>query len=343
MNKLLSHLSHLRLAAPDVAASVAFYQQRLGMQEIHRDETAVYLRTREDYYLYSLVIERGPEPALVSMAWRTASDAALAEAAHRVEAAGVQGRWREPSFGHGRSYTFTGPWGHTMELFSHGNKFQEPEPPTDAEPAAPTPPATATVRQLDHVTVAAGNVSAFLDWHSDTLGLHVLPPSTLQHGRTTVFAVLGTSDTAHDLGVVLDSSRRPGRVNHLAYRVGSRAEVLQVASDLAPAGVRIEHGPSTHLEYRESIHAIGEQNYLYFRDPSGMRVELNTGAFQRAVPDLTPTFWQPGPGPYYRNAQMPLSMSESFPPDDAPSATEEGLMNGTDTRLIAPTSTRHAR
>lgn len=346
MIKLLSHLSHVRVAAADVAASVAFYQQRLGMHEVHRDESAVYLRTSDDYYLYSLVIERGPEPAMVSMAWRTVNDAALTEAAHRVEAAGVQGRWSERSFGHGRSYTFAGPWGHTMELFSQGNKFHLPEPVRNAESEAPepeTPTPAAEVRQLDHVTVAAPDVSAFLTWYSEVLGLQVLPRSVLEHGRTTAFAVLGTSDTAHDLGVLLDSSHRPGRANHIAFRVDTRAELFDAAPVLDQAGVRIEHGPSTHLEFGASIHAIGEQNYLYLRDPSGMRVEVNTGGFLRAVPDPTPAFWRPGPGLYYRNARMPLSMTESFPPDVAPSATEEGLMSGTEARLIAPAAPRHSR
>ncbi|KFF60573.1 hypothetical protein JF66_03595 [Cryobacterium sp. MLB-32] len=344
MIKLLSHLSHVRLAAGDVAASVAFYEHRLGMHEVHRDESSVYLRTSDDYYLYSLVIERGPEPAVVRMAWRTVSDAALTEAAHRVEAAGVQGRWRERTFGHGRSYLFTGPWGHTIELFSQGNKFHAPDPAPSADDDAPTVGApTMEVRQLDHVTVAAPDVAAFLEWHGDVLGLQVRPRTVLQQEGTTVYAVLGTSDTAHDLGVVLDSSTRPARVNHLAYRVDSRAELFAGAAALVRAGVRTEHGPSTHVEFRASIHAIGEQNYVYLRDPSGMRVEVNTGGFLRAVPDPTPAFWRPGPGLYYRNEQMPLTMTESFPPDAAPSATEEGLISGTEAQLITPAAARHAQ
>ncbi|KGJ79639.1 hypothetical protein GY21_04740 [Cryobacterium roopkundense] len=349
MIKLLSHLLHVRLAAADVAASVAFYRQRLGMHEAHRDASAVYLRTSDDYYLYSLVIERGPEPALVSMAWRTVSDASLTEAAHRVEAAGVQGRWHERSFGHGRSFSFTGPWGHTMELFSQGNKFHAPEPlpetdsDADADSAPATPSPAIEVRQLDHVSVAAPDVSAFLAWHEDVLGLQVQQRTVLDQERTTVFAVLGTTDTAHDLGVLLDSSDRPGRMNHMAYRVDTRAELFRAAPALDSVGVRIEHGPSTHLEFGASMHAIGEQNYLYLRDPSGMRVEINTGGFLRAVPDATPAFWRPGPGLYYRNARMPLSMTESFPPDAAPSATEEGLVFGTEARLITPAIARHTR
>jgi len=343
MIKLLSHLSHVRLAAVDVAASVAFYQQRLGMQEVHRDESAVYLRTSEDYYLYSLVIERGPEPRMVSLAWRTVSDAALAEVARRVEVAGVQGRWRRRPFGHGRSFTFTGPWGHTMEFFSQGTKFHAPEPAADAEPDAPTAEPSMEAGRLDHVTLAASDVVAFAAWHGDVLGLQLRPQSTLEHDSTVLFAVLGTSDTAHDLGVLLDSSERTGRVNHLAYRVDTRERLFRAGTALHQAGVRIEHGPSTHLEYGASIHAIGEQNYLYLRDPSGMRVELNTGGFLHAVPDPAPAFWRPGPGPYYRNARMPLSMSESFPPDTSPSATEEGLMSGTESRLVDPIARRPTR
>jgi len=339
MIKLLSHLSHVRLAAPDVEASVLFYGRELGLREIYRDEGSVYLRTSDDYYLFSLAIERGPEPALVSLGWRTVSEAALDEAAARVRASGVEGHWRQPSFGRGHSFVFTGPWGHTMELFAHAEKFRPPQHAADADAS------TAQVRALDHVTIATTEVTACVTWHSDVLGLQRVPDTRLESSGTTVYAVLGANAASCELGVVLDGSARSGRINHVAYRIESRQALVDAAPALAAAGVRVEHGPSTHLEYGPSIHVLGEQNYLYLRDPSGLRLELTTGAFLPAVPDHTPAFWRPSPGPgnFYLNARMPLSMTEGFPPDTAPTGTEEGLVPGTETRLLPPSGTRRTR
>ncbi|TDW29393.1 VOC family protein [Cryobacterium psychrophilum] len=332
MIKLLSHLSHVRLAAADVEASVLFYSGQLGLREVYRDHGSVYLRTSDDFYLFSLVVEPGPEPALVSLGWRTVSEAALDEAAERVQSSGVEGQWRQPAFGRGRSFVFTGPWGHTMELFAHAEKFRPPQHAAEAEAG------TADVRALDHVTIATTEVTACVTWHSDVLGLQLQPETQLDSSDITVYAVLGTNAASRELGVVLDSSSRPGRINHVAYRLDTRQALLDAAPALTAGGVRIEHGPSTHLEYGPSIHVLGEQNYLYVREPSGLRVELTTGGFLPAVPDRTPALWRPSPGPgnFYLNARMPLSMTEGFPPDGSPTATEEGLVPGTETRLVPP-------
>ena len=116
MITLLSHLSHVEIAAPDVEASVAFYEERLGLRQVGRDGGKAYLRSWGDYTHHSVVISEGPEPALVEIGWRTTSAEALEEAARRVEDAGVTGEWSDSGPGRGRSYVFTGPWGHTIRL-----------------------------------------------------------------------------------------------------------------------------------------------------------------------------------------------------------------------------------
>ena len=74
----------------------------------------------------------------------------------------------------------------------------------------------------------------------------------------------------------------------------------------------------THIEYGPSIHGIGEQSFLYFRDPCGLRIEVNTGGYRNYVPDWEPNTWKPSTGSnnLYRNSAMPMSMTESFPADD---------------------------
>ena len=95
----------------------------------------------------------------------------------------------------------------------------------------------------------------------------------------------------------------------------------------------------TDIEYGPSVHGVGEQTFLYFREPSSLRVELNTGGYRNYVPDWTPNVWTPSAGSnsIYRNGAMPMSMTESFPPDAAhPSATEEGVLPGTEEQLLNP-------
>jgi catechol 2,3-dioxygenase len=331
MIKLLSHLSYVSITSPDVEASVEFYEKQVGLTVVDRIDGAVYLRCWGDYYRYSVVVLPGDEPSLATMAWRTSSPEALEEAARAVEAAGVQGEWFD---GHaiGRAYRFTGPWGHEMTLHwdaEHVHAEGEtasiyPDRPNRRSRVAGAP------RQLDHITVATSDVDGFAKWYSDVLGFRIMARTLLDEAPISVFSVITTNEKSHDLGIVLDGSTRAGRVNHYAFWVDTREELLIAADLLMESGTPIEYGPS--------IHGIGEQNFLYYREPSTLRIELNTGGYRNYVPDWEPNTWRPSQGSnnFYRNGAMPMSMTESFPPADGPSATEEGVPDEIRDALLNP-------
>jgi catechol 2,3-dioxygenase len=331
MIKLLSHLSYVAVTSPDVEASVEFYKQDVGLTEVAREDGAVYLRCWGDYYAYSVVIVPGDEPSLETMAWRTSSAEALEEAAKRIEAAGAQGEWFEGR-GIGRAYRFIGPWGHSMTLHWDVERHRAephvasiyPDRPEQRSLVAGAP------RQLDHVTIATSDVDAFAAWYNEVLGFRIMAKTILDEAPISVFSVLTTNEKSHDLGVVLDGSSRAGRINHYAFWVDTREELLIAADVLLERGVPIEYGPS--------IHGIGEQNFLYYREPSSLRIELNTGGYRNYVPDWEPNTWKPslGSNNFYRNGAMPMSMTESFPPADGPSATEEGVPDEIKDALLNP-------
>ncbi|WP_375386822.1 VOC family protein [uncultured Amnibacterium sp.] len=321
MIKLLSHLSFVTLTAPDVAASVRFYEEQVGLTVTDRIGEDVYLRCWGDYYRYSLVISPGPEASLATMAWRASSAEALEAAAKAVEDAGVTGTWAE-LHAVGRAFTFTGPFGHSMTLHWDAEHFHGTGDQASVYPDRPARRSRhiGAPRQLDHVTVAASDVDAFAAWYSEVLGFRlmartIIPPM----GPQSIFSVVTTNEKSHDLGVLADRSSRGGRINHYAFWVDQREDLFQAADVLIENGVPMEYGPS--------IHGIGEQNFLYFRDPSTMRIEMNTGGYRNYVPDWEAQTWTPAQGSnnFYRNGGLPPSMTESFPPADGPTATEEGL------------------
>jgi catechol 2,3-dioxygenase len=331
MIKLLSHLSYVAVTSPDVEASVDFYVKQVGLSVVDRIDGAVYLRCWGDYYQYSLVVVPGDEPSLSTMAWRTSSPEALEEAARRLEAEGVEGEWFEgPSIG--RAYRFIGPWGHSMTL--HWDVVRHQALPAEASIYPDRPEKRSKVagapRQLDHVTVATSSVDDFAAWYNRVLGFRIMAKTILDEAPISVFSVLTTNEKSHDLGVVLDGSTRAGRINHYAFWVDTREELLIAADVLMENGIPIEYGPS--------IHGIGEQNFLYYREPSTLRIELNTGGYRNYVPDWEPNTWKPslGSNNFYRNSAMPMSMTESFPAADGPSATEEGVPDEIKDALFNP-------
>lgn len=331
MIKLLSHLSFVAITTPDVDASVKFYEEQVGLQVTDRIDGAVYLRCWGDYYRYSVVVMPGDEPALHTAGWRTSSPEALEEAVKRLEAEGVEGEWSDEHT-IGRAYRFIGPQGHPMTLHWDVEHYQSGSDIASIYPDRPQRRSShaGAPRQLDHVTIAAKDVDEFAAWYERVLGFRIMARTILDEAPISVFSVLTTNEKSHDLGVVLDGSTRAGRVNHFAFWVDTREELLIAADVLMENGTAIEYGPS--------IHGIGEQNFLYYREPSSLRIELNTGGYRNYVPDWQPNTWKPslGSNNFYRNGTMPMSMTESFPPADGPSATEEGVPDEIKDALLNP-------
>jgi catechol 2,3-dioxygenase len=245
----------------------------------------------------------------------------------------------EPGEHLGRSYVFTGPFGHTMQLFWDVDSYEAPAEFASSYPDRPEKRSMHGVapRHFDHVTVAASDVTAFTQWYSDVLGFRRMGYAGFEvEGREiTFFGVLTTNEKSHDLGVLLDASDVPGRIHHYAYWVETREDLIRAADILIENGTPMEFGPG--------VHGIGEQEYLYFRDASGIRIEVNTGSYCNYVPDWKPRRWTPalGANDFFRNVPYPESMLEAFPPADKPTATEQGVVPGTGQDLIAQAA-RHA-
>jgi catechol 2,3-dioxygenase len=146
-------------------------------------------------------------------------------------------------------------------------------------------------------------------WSRDTLGFRFMAYNQLdQAPNPVVFGVLTTNEKSHDLGMGADFSPMMGRLHHLAFWLDSNEDLLTAADLLLESGTPIEFGPGKH--------GIGEQTYLYFREPGGVRIELNTGGYRNYVPDWEPVAWKisEGSNNMYRNIAMPDSMLEAFPP-----------------------------
>ena len=320
---LLSHLAHAELITPRLQDSAKFFLDVMGLTEVKRTDDSVYLRCWGDYYEYSLVLTQGQRPALGHAAWRTVGSDELEEAVQRVEASGTKGTWIEASYGHGRSYRFKGPGGHPVELLwdvdryiATGNrKSTYPERPQKLTNHGIAP------RQLDHVTIATSDPVRDGEWYRNYLGFRFMAFAHMHDNpKQVVFATVTTNEKSHDLGLGIDFSPIPGRLHHLAFWVDSADEHLRCADLLMESGAGVEYGPGRH--------GIGEQFYLYFREPgSSIRIEVNTGGYRNYVPDWEPVRWNvtEGANTMYRNVGMPNSMTEAFPPATEPAVPDIDL------------------
>jgi catechol 2,3-dioxygenase len=322
-NRFIAHLAHVEVLTPCPEESLTFYREVLGLEESGREGQSVYLRGWGEWSYHSLQLTEAAEAGIGHVGWRTCSPADLEGAIRRVDAAGAGEGWFEESVGHGPAYRYRGPGGHLHELFWELERYAPPPEMRSTFPSRPQryAPRGIAPRQIDHVTVATAAPLADAEWYRDTLNYTFTEYTVLDDADVPVFAMVTNNEKSHDLGLLLDPTEMRGRLHHVAYWVDSRDELLRAADILLGANIPIEFGPGRH--------GMGEQDYLYAREPGGVRIEVNTGGYRLYVPDWETKKWVPAQGSnsFYRNMPSPDSMMESVPPATAQAASDEHSIN----------------
>lgn len=321
--RYISQLAHVQVVTPRIEDSLAFYKNTLGLEESGRDRGSVFLRGWGEHFFHSLELVEGKDPALGHIGWRAQGPEQLEQAVARIEAAGAGLGWVDAGAGRGKAYRYRGPGGHEHHIFWDVTRFapSAAQAPLFPNRAQRFNPRGCAVRSLDHVTVATKDPAGDAKWYADLLN-HRFMEETIADpeagfGDFVVFAMTTTCERSHDLGLVADFSGVAGRLNHVAYWVDTPDELRRTCDVLLDAGIRIEFGPGRH--------GMGEQHYVYFREPGGVRIELNSGGYKNYEPDFQTVRWSPAQGSnvYYRNQRLPHSMYESFPPVDMSKAKEQ--------------------
>ena len=73
----VAHLGRVELLTPDLTASLGFFVDVLGMDEVERLGDSVYLRAWGDYERATLQLTAADRPGVGTIAWRATSDVAL--------------------------------------------------------------------------------------------------------------------------------------------------------------------------------------------------------------------------------------------------------------------------
>src|SRR5436190_3487569 len=284
--RLISQLAHIELITPKPQESLEFFTEIFGLEVTANSGNSTYLRCWGDFFHHSLQLTEGPQPALGHIGWRSQGPEQLAAAVERIEASGRGLGWEGEAVGHGAAYRYRGPGGHVQEIFWDVERYVAPPEKRSTYPSRPQAISrvSAAPRQLDHVTVATKDPLGDSAFYRDVLGYRHTEYTVLKDApEVCFFSMVTTNEKSHDLGLGLDPSGVPGRIHHFAFWVDTVEDVLRVADVLLEAGHAIEYGPGRH--------GMGEQTYLYFREPGGIRVEVNSGGYRIYQPDLEPVRW----------------------------------------------------
>ena len=320
---LFAHLAHVEVLTPDPEASLRWYADVLGLEETEREGQSVFLRGWGEWNHHSLKLTEAAQPGLGHVGWRAWSAEHLDHAVSRLEERGTPGEWQDAETGHGPSYRFEGPGGHAHEVFWETQRYEPPADMVSPYPNRPQRyvPRGIAPRQIDHVTVMTADPVGDAEWYRDVLGFTFTEYTVLDNADLPVFAMVTNNEKSHDLGLILDQSGTPGRLHHVAWWVDTRDEVLRAADILLNADTAIEYGPGRH--------GMGEQDYLYVREPGGNRIEVNSGGYRLYEPDWETRKWTPSQGSntFYKNVPAPDSMMEGTPPAEVQELLHEDTAN----------------
>ncbi|MDR7415232.1 MAG: VOC family protein [Armatimonadota bacterium] len=281
---MILRLAHVELRVTDLEFARRFYVEVLGFTEALRVEGGLYLRASEEFDLWSLRLTPASAPGLGHCAFRVSSPAFLEELealhrslglpVHRVPAG------QEP--GQGEALRARTPEGFPVE-FVHE---MEEIPLYDARhrPHLPTrhldhPPGSRPLR-IDHIHLRTPDPEGHLSYWERTLGFRAFAYVT--SGERIRSAFLRRRPATHD--VALATGNSPG-LHHVAYYVADWNDLAYFANRLSRCGMseRIELGPTRHN--------LSNAFCMYIRDPSGNRLELFTGDYQRDL-DREPIRWE---------------------------------------------------
>ena len=120
---------------------------------------------------------------------------------------------------------------------------------------------------IEHLTLTCGDVERTTLFLTEALGFR-LTESVQPAGQPWFNAFLRCRDRHHDLAFFAsDDGDVPG-LNHLCFAVPSVVHLVRVADLLA--------GHGTVLDASLGRHINGNNIFIYFKDPDGNRIEVNT-------------------------------------------------------------------
>ncbi|MCC6270621.1 MAG: 3,4-dihydroxyphenylacetate 2,3-dioxygenase [Microbacteriaceae bacterium] len=267
--------AYAELIVSDLAASRAFYVDVLGLVVTYEDDNAIYLRAFEEYLHHSLVLRKGPLPALGVLAYRVHSQMEVTAATTYFTELGctVEARAAGATRGIGEAVRVEDPLGFPIEFFYDADHVERFTRRYDVHGAG-------AIARLDHFNIMTPDVPLAQKYYQD-LGFRV--SEDIQDDEGTVYASwLFRKPTVHD--IALTGGDGP-RMHHIAFATHERAQILNICDHLGAVrrSDMIERGPGRH--------GVSNAFYLYLRDPDGHRIEIYTQDYYTGDPDNPTLTW----------------------------------------------------
>jgi catechol 2,3-dioxygenase len=283
----IAKLGHVALVTPNLEESLSFWRDVVGLEEVERSASEVFLRAWGDLEHHTLSLTAGSEARVDHVGWRTKSRQDVAEFAALLGAAGANvtelkaGEER----GQGDAIRVATPAGHRFELYYD---VEKPAPPESRRSAMKSNSFRAwdhgvSPRRIDHVNLCTADPELVCDWLESMFGFRMTELIRLDDGSLAA-GWMAVTNLMHDIAVMRDANGEPNRFHHIAYFLDNWHDIMRAADILQEFGVERDAGPGKH--------GISQAVYLYVKDPgSGHRLELFSGGYLIFDPDWEPVVW----------------------------------------------------
>lgn len=234
------HLSHVSMSVPDVAGAASFYVDVLGMAR-HEALPGGVVRLGWGAGFHALELRPGAL-ALDHFGLELPDEDALA-----AFAAAIGAEPQAPSGDHPPVFGVTDPDGNRVELHGRVDRSGERNADSRSRPI-----------RVQHLALATPDVGRLAGFYEQTLGLRV------SDRMGEVFTWLRSDRDHHTVAVV--RAERSG-LDHYSYDLAGWGDFKHWCDELAKRDVPIAWGPGRH--------GPGNNLFVMFVDPSGVRVELS--------------------------------------------------------------------
>lgn len=302
----IAHLGHAELLVTDLAASTDFFTRIMGLQVSEQREGTIFLRAWQDWDHHTLQLTQADESGLGHLAWRVPTQSDAEAIVAKLDGLGIQtaDHAGADNDGHGDSVRFRTPSGFPFELYWDVEKYVAPPEQASRMASHPSriPAAGVAPRRFDHVTFIADDVVSEQEFLTEILGIRhnyfIYGPDGQRWGSW-----LSCNNVSHETAVTRNAFQDGGKLHHIAYYADSVDEVTKTASILVDHGYELEWGPGKH--------GTSGATFLYFREPSGNRVEIWTGGMLIFDPDWQAIEWAPEIG-HLGNSMWGTPLPETF-------------------------------
>lgn len=247
-------IGYVALDVTDLARSVVFYHELVGLALTSADADTAFLRCSVDHH--NLILSRAPRPGLRRVGWELQSVDMVGAAFEFLEKAGLSPRWLSAA------ETRALAQGPTFRLREPHSKVEFEYYAQMTEMAMPFAPTVTHIERLGHVVISVSQFEETLRTLADSLNFRV---SDLSPGNVA-FLRCFPSPFHHALAI-----QRAGKeaLNHVNFMVRDIDDIGRAASRMREHQVKIVFGPGRHKP-SGSI-------FLYFLDPDGMMAEFSFG------------------------------------------------------------------